>query len=252
MEAKKEKKRIRRTNLQVENAISTAMDKLVEREGLLKITANMLMAEANIESPVFYNRYTSIDDLIYEYISDKDFWVAGKLPYKDINKEGPEEYYIQTVLKLAKMLYESKFTRDVLAWELKSDSEAASRLAGLKEMENEALLVYYSKIFKDSGIDIRGITALLIAGVYYLYMHKDKSTFCGIDLNTESGRAGFAQLLRWIVSRVFACLQDGYADSRTVETARRMAEKGIDTGTISDVLEISEEDLVNMLGKYGQ
>ena len=179
MEAKKEKKRIRRTNLQVENAISTAMDKLVEREGLLKITANMLMAEANIESPVFYNRYTSIDDLIYEYISDKDFWVAGKLPYKDINKEGPEEYYIQTVLKLAKMLYESKFTRDVLAWELKSDSEAASRLAGLKEMENEALLVYYSKIFKDSGIDIRGITALLIAGVYYLYMHKDKSTFCG-------------------------------------------------------------------------
>ena len=139
MEAKKEKKRIRRTNLQVENAISTAMDKLVEREGLLKITANMLMA--NIESPVFYNRYTSIDDLIYEYISDKDFWVAGKLPYKDINKEGPEEYYIQTVLKLAKMLYESKFTRDVLAWELKSDSEAASRLAGLKEMENEALLV---------------------------------------------------------------------------------------------------------------
>ena len=90
MEAKKEKKRIRRTNLQVENAISTAMDKLVEREGLLKITANMLMAEANIESPVFYNRYTSIDDLIYEYISDKDFWVAGKLPYKDINKEGPD------------------------------------------------------------------------------------------------------------------------------------------------------------------
>ena len=83
-------------------------------------------------------------------------------------------------------------------------------------------------------------------------MHKDKSTFCGIDLNTESGRAGFAKLLRWIVSRVFACLQDGYADSRTVETARRMAEKGIDTGTISDVLEISEEDLVNMLGKYGQ
>lgn len=56
------------TNAEVENAISMAMDKLVEKHGLLNITANILMAEAGIESTVFFNRYGSIDDLIYEYI----------------------------------------------------------------------------------------------------------------------------------------------------------------------------------------
>ena len=132
----------------MENAISTAMDRLVEKHGILGITANMLMAEAGIESPVFYNRYGSIDDLIYEYVSEKDFWIAGKLPYKDIEKDGPEEYYVNTLLKLGDMLKESKFTRDTLIWELSSDSEAACKIAGLKEMENEALLVYYSKVFK--------------------------------------------------------------------------------------------------------
>ena len=194
MESKK--KRIRRTKSEVENAISTAMDRLVEKHGILGITANMLMAEAGIESPVFYNRYGSIDDLIYEYVSEKDFWIAGKLPYKDIEKDGPEEYYVNTLLKLGDMLKESKFTRDTLIWELSSDSEAACKIAGLKEMENEALLVYYSKVFKDTDVDIRTVTAMLIAGIYWLNLHKDKSTFCGIDLNTKADRDKLAKLLR--------------------------------------------------------
>lgn len=248
MESKK--KRIRRTKSEVENAISTAMDRLVvEKHGLLGITANMLMAEAGIESPVFYNRYGSIDDLIYEYVSEKDFWIAGKLPYKDIEKNGPEEYYVNTLLKLGDMLRESKLTRDTLIWELSSDSEAASRIAGLKEMENEALLVYYSKVFKDTDVDIRTITAMLIAGIYWLNLHKDKSTFCGIDLNTEADRDKLAKLLRAIVRSLFAGIESGYVDSRTVETARRMADNGIDAKTISEVLDISEEDLREILAE---
>ena len=245
MESKK--KRIRRTKSEVENAISTAMDRLVEKHGILGITANMLMAEAGIESPVFYNRYGSIDDLIYEYVSEKDFWIAGKLPYKDIEKDGPEEYYVNTLLKLGDMLKESKFTRDTLIWELSSDSEAACKIAGLKEMENEALLVYYSKVFKDTDVDIRTVTAMLIAGIYWLNLHKDKSTFCGIDLNTKADRDKLAKLLRAIVQSLFAGIESGYVDSRTVETARRMAEKGIDPKTISDVLDVSEDDLSDIL-----
>lgn len=205
------------------------------------------MAEAGIESPVFYNRYGSIDDLIYEYLSNKDFWITGKLPYKDIEQKGPEEYYIDSLLKLADLLKESKFAREVLIWELMSDSDAAKKLAELKEMENEALLVYYSKVFKDKGTDIRGITALLIAGTYYLLLHKDRATFCGLDLNTKSGMDSFKRLVRSIVGNLFAGIQDGYADSRTIETARKMSAKGIDVKTISEILDIEEEDLETIL-----
>ena len=207
------------------------------------------MAEAGIESPVFFNRYGSIDDLIYEYICGKDFWIAGKLPYKDIENQGPEDYYINTLLKLADMLRESKFSRDALAWELSSESEAAARIAGLKEMENEALLLYYSKVFKDTGINIRGITAILISAIYYLYLHKNKSAFCGIDLNTKSGRDELEGLLRSIVRNVFSGIESVYVDHRTVETARRMAGMGIDTQTISNILDLTEETLKEILSE---
>lgn len=116
-------------------------------------------------------------------------------------------------------------------------------------MENEALLLYYSKVFKDTDINIRGITAILISAISYLYLHKNKSAFCGIDLNTKSGRDELAGLLRTVVRRMFSGVDSGYADSRTVETARRMADKGMDIRTISEVLDLSEEDLREVLAE---
>lgn len=215
--------------------------------GLWKITANMLMEEAGIESPVFFNRYDSIDDLIYEYISEKDFWIKETLPFKDIEKVGSEEYYIRTLIKLFKTLKDSKLAREVLIWELMSDSEASCRIAGLKEMENESLLVYYSRIFKNSGINIRGITSLLIAGIYYLCIHKDKSTFCGLDINDKGDNDAFEKLLKDIVMVLFADIKHGYVDDRTAETARKMAGKGIDIKTISEILDIQEKDVEYIL-----
>lgn len=249
---KSKQKRVRRTNAEVENAISSAMDRLVEKYGLLKITANMLMEEAAIESPVFFNRYDSIDDLIYEYISGKDFWIKETLPFKDIDKVGPEEYYIQTLLKLFETLKTSKAARDVLVWELMSESDASCKIARLKEMENESLLVYYSRMFQNSGINIRGITSLLIAGIYYLCLHKDKSTFCGLDINEKGDNEAFEKLIKDIVGAVFADVGHCYVDARTAETARRMAGKGIDVKTISEILDIKEEDVEYILSKNGR
>lgn len=243
------KKRIRRTNAEVESAITAAMDKLVKKHGLLKITANMVMEEAKIESPVFYNRYGSIDDLIYEYISENDFWIKGTLPFKDIEKIGPEDYYVQTLLKLSETLQNSNVARDVLIWELMSDSEASCKIARLKEMENEALLVYYSRLFRNKRINIRAITAMFIAGIYYLTIHKDKSTFCGLDINRKEDKETFENLIRNMVKGLFSDIDHGFIDSRTIDTAKKMAEKGIDIKTISDILDIEENDVEYILNR---
>ena len=247
METKK--RRIRRTNAEVESAIANAMDKLVKEHGLLKVTANMVIAEAKIESPVFYNRYDTIDDLIYERLSETDFWIKDTLSFREIEKIGPEEYYVQTLLKLLETLRNSKTAREVLIWELMSESEAAYKIARLKEMENEALLVYYSKLYEKKSINIRAMTSLLISSIYYLLIHKDKSTFCGLDINKKDGREAIENLIRNIVKGLFSDLEQSFIDSRTINAAKRMAEKGIDIKTISDVLEIEEDDLVYVLNK---
>ena len=70
MNEEKPKTRIRRTNEQVDKAISDALTTLAGQMPLAKITVNQLIAEAGIEAAVFFKRYSSIDDLIYEYVRD--------------------------------------------------------------------------------------------------------------------------------------------------------------------------------------
>ena len=68
MNTESKKTRIRRTNEQVDKAISDALTTLAGQMPLARITVNQLIAEAGIEAAVFFKRYSSIDDLIYEYV----------------------------------------------------------------------------------------------------------------------------------------------------------------------------------------
>ena len=148
MNEEKPKTRIRRTNEQVDKAISDALTTLAGQMPLARITVNQLIAEAGIEATVFFKRYGSIDDLIYEYIRDHDFWLGETVSYRKMDKEGAERYYIRTLEDLCRHLDSNGPLRDALLWELASDSEAVKKIADIRELENESLLAYYRKYFK--------------------------------------------------------------------------------------------------------
>ena len=156
MNEEKPKTRIRRTNEQVDKAISDALTTLADQMPLARITVNQLIAEAGIEATVFFKRYGSIDDLIYEYIRDHDFWLGET----KMDKEGAERYYIRTLEDLCRHLDSNGPLRDALLWELASDSEAVKKIADIRELENESLLAYYRKYFKGTGLDISGVTQI--------------------------------------------------------------------------------------------
>ena len=204
MNTESKKTRIRRTNEQVDKAISDALTTLAGQMPLARITVNQLIAEAGIEAAVFFKRYSSIDDLIYEYVRDHDFWLGETVSYRKMDKEGAERYYIRTLEDLCRHLDSNGPLRDSLLWELASDSEAVKKIADIRELENESLLAYYRKYFKGTGLDISGVTAVLIAGIYYLYLHRGKSTFCGLDLNTEKDSRRLLRLLSRTVHTLFA------------------------------------------------
>ena len=238
MNEEKPKTRIRRTNEQVDKAISDALTTLAGQMPLARITVNQLIAEAGIEATVFFKRYGSIDDLIYEYIRDHDFWLGETVSYRKMDKEGAERYYIRTLEDLCRHLDSNGPLRDALLWELASDSEAVKKIADIRELEN-----------KGTGLDISGVTAVLIAGIYYLYLHRGKSTFCGLDLNTEKDSRRLLRLLSRTVHTLFAEAGKSTSDDsiRNAELARRMEAKGLDRAAICDILDITPDEFAALL-----
>ena len=90
---------------------------------------------------------------------------------------------------------------------------------------------------------------MLIAGIYYLYLHRGKSTFCGLDLNTEKDSRRLLRLLSRTVHTLFA--EAGKSTSndsvRNSELARRMESKGLDRAAICDILGLTPDELAALL-----
>ena len=166
-----------------------------------------------------------------------------------MDKEGAERYYIRTLEDLCRHLDSNGPLRDALLWELASDSEAVKKIADIRELENESLLAYYRKYFKGTGLDISGVTAVLIAGIYYLYLHRSKSTFCGLDLNTEKDSRRLLRLLSRTVHTLFAEAGKSTSDDsvRNAELARRMEANGLNRAAICDILDLTPDELAALL-----
>ena len=207
MNEEKPKTRIRRTNEQVDKAISDALTTLAGQMPLSRITVNQLIAEAGIEAAVFFKRYSSIDDLIYEYVRDHDFWLGETVSYRKMDKEGAERYYIRTLEGLCRHLDSNGPLRDSLLWELASDSEAVKKIADIRELENESLLAYYRKYFKGTGLDISTVHTLF----------------------AEAGKSSSDDSVR------------------NSELARRMEAKGLDRAAICDILDLTPDELAALL-----
>lgn len=101
----------------------------------------------------------------------------------------------------------------------------------LKEMHTLPLVKIYEEKFKD--IDISAISALIIGGIYYLNLHRDRSKFADIDLNTEQGRERIEKALENLGHMIFY-YQELNDYKRAV--AEKMKENGISDEIIEKCL----------------
>lgn len=98
-----------------------------------------------------------------------------------------------------------------------------------REIQTLPLTDIYGNQFKDSDIDFVAISALLIAGIYYLNLHRKCSPFCGIDISTEEGRNRLMNAVEALADKLFSAKD--YAEERyrqKISTiAERMRQKGL-------------------------
>ena len=88
-------------------------------------------------------------------------------------------------------------------------------------------------MFFNIYLDISAISALIIGGIYYLNLHRDRSKFAEIDLNTEVGRKRIEKALEDLGNMIFH-YQDLTDYRHTV--AEKMKENGISDEIIKKCL----------------
>ncbi|MCE5332782.1 MAG: TetR/AcrR family transcriptional regulator [Bacteroidales bacterium] len=235
-EDKEIKKRNRRTKIVIEQDVLRAVGVLIEEVGFSNITLTAVAEKAKIEPSVFYRRYANLDELFDRYTQKYDYWLSGlaeNIP-KDLSEEEAFKWIMQN---LVQALLKNKGMQQLLIWELSDDNATTRRTAKLRELINEPLIRMLELKFKDSGIDINVICAMIISGIYYLVLHRKRSRFCDVDFNTKQGKDRLRTGIDQLSSILFAQIQK---QNELLQIAERFRNEGVSEEVINKCLRLNQ------------
>lgn len=195
-------RRPRRSKADIEEAIHKAAVAQIKKKGFSLALVTDIVKRAKIEPIVFYNRYKNLDEFYGEFVKNYDYWLSD-LVRDSVEEIGSEEGYSNLIEKLMSNLMSDDIMTEILRWEIAEGNHITERTSRLRELHALELHNSYTNIYNRDDIDVPAITALIVAGVYYLVLHKDRSTFAGIDINTLPGKRRVLKAIRSLSAMMF-------------------------------------------------
>ena len=192
-----------------------------------------IVKRAKIEPIVFYNRYKNLDEFYDTFVKRYDYWLSDTL---HTSKTDPmtEKGYGDILDKLLKELMSDSIMTELLRWEICEGTDITKRTARLREIDSNILTNKYARLAENSDLDIVALTALMIGGIYYMVLHKDRSPLCGIDIN---GNEGMERLLKALHQQANLIFKHREEKKRREKLAECLAKEGLNEDAIARCME---------------
>lgn len=244
MESENEVKarRPRRSKADIEDAIHKAAVSQIKKKGFSQALVTDIVKRAKIEPVVFYNRYKNLDEFYDTFVKDYDYWLSD-LVRDSIENIDSEEAYSNVIEKILNNLLSDDIMTELLRWEVAEGNNITERTARLRTMHAVDIFRNYEEKHAGIGIDVTAVSALLVAGIYYKLLHKDRSSMIGIDINQAAGKRRIVNVIREISRLIFQDKENRQtgADGEDADTSRRRFESSCRERVASDYREQVQE-----------
>ncbi|WP_021192388.1 hypothetical protein [Sphingobacterium sp. IITKGP-BTPF85] len=93
----------------------------------------------------------------------------------------------------------------VVLWQISEKSDIMSHVTQTREKMSALFFPYSDKELAGKDVDLRAVSSLLVAGIYYLVLHTKTtdSTFCEINLTTEEGINRIKDAVKFILKQTY-------------------------------------------------
>lgn len=244
MESENEVKarRPRRSKADIEDAIHKAAVSQIKKKGFSLALVTDIVKRAKIEPVVFYNRYKNLDEFYDTFVKDYDYWLSD-LVRDSIENIDSEEAYSNVIEKILNNLLSDEIMTELLRLEVAEGNNITERTARLRTMHAVDIFRNYEEKHAGIGIDVTAVSALLVAGIYYMLLHKDRSSMIGIDINQAAGKRRIVNAIREISRLIFQEKENRQtgADGEDADTSRRRFESSCRERVASDYREQVQE-----------
>ncbi|RXK85988.1 TetR/AcrR family transcriptional regulator [Filimonas effusa] len=187
-----------------------AVEEILITKGVAGLKVNDIAKVAGLDKKLIYKYFGGADQLIDAYILSKDFWsnVKGEKVPPSIG-DGGHKFVEQMLLSQFDYVFRDSAFQKVLLWRLTEKRDVLQKLTDAQEANGEVLLQDITDPhFGDQWARFRAIMAILISGAYYLNLYGavNGSTFCGINVNEESGRAEIKEAFSFLLKSTYSQL----------------------------------------------
>ena len=186
-----------------------AVGKVIQKKGYHALNGPNIALECGLNKALIWNYFGGLDKLVEAYLTQKDFWQIGDKGVLEQMISNPNDISVDLINELLKSqlntFLKDKTKQKIIHWGLGEKTKALKNISDRREMLGEELFKYIDPKFKDSDDDPRAVLALLVSGIYYMSLQATAtgSTFCGIDINTEEGKARIERSIQRILEQTF-------------------------------------------------
>jgi AcrR family transcriptional regulator len=202
--ANEKKTRIRRTRDVIDSQLMSAVCKVINELGFSQLGINSVSEVAKVEKAYIYRNFESFDNLVERYFIRNDFWERFIIQ-KAYSEHGADlkDMFIYYLTELYKTMDQNREFESIARWEIAEPTSYVLRHARKRELDGQKLIEKNVEHFKGTGLDIEVIYALLISGIYYLNIHKNVSTTCGVDFTTREGKKRLMKTIEQLADMLF-------------------------------------------------
>lgn len=207
---------------QTERRLIDAVGSIIRTQGYTGLGVNAIAKEAKVNKKLIYRYFDNVERLIETYVIEKDYWLSfnnkilSQIDLKD-KKNSIIDNYVSILEKQFDFFWNEDEMQKIILWEISESTALLDSVSKVREEYGNALLALSDPYFKNSAVSMRGVSALLVCGIYYVVLHakKNESTICGLDINTEEGRAEIQKSLRQIIEWAFHAAKTKIKPNRT-------------------------------------
>ena len=186
-----------------------AVGKVLKNKGYIGLTATNIAKAAGLSRRLITIYFDSVDDLVETYVRNKDYWTAASGNAGEMiaeNKDRDTRKVIDCLLQnQLDYFYNNPEMQKIILWEISKKTKIMYEVCNDRERLGSKVFEIVDRELEGKNIDIRAVTALLIAGVYYMVLHA-KSTdtlFCEIDINQPEGMERIKNAISVILEKIY-------------------------------------------------
>jgi len=186
-----------------------AVGKIIKTKGYQGLSATNISKVSGLSRRLISMYFGTVDNLVETYVREKDYWIAASGNALEMieksNGEDTEEIMNHLLLNQLDYFYNNPEMRNIILWEISTRSKLMYEICEERERLGSEFFKLSDIELKDKDVDLRAISAILVAGIYYMVLHAKSTdtTFCEIDINEPEGMERIKRAINLIVENAY-------------------------------------------------